>query len=108
MGTKNLLHNRQKNYWLNNIADGLGWSQLDSLQTDAYATGQALYALKSIRAIEMLPMPQLIKKASQFLLKHTVNRWFMACKDKVISVRALYESSGFPHGNDQFISAAGS
>lgn len=85
--------------------DDGGWSQLDSMQTDAYATGQALYALQQSGQLEAdAPAYQ---KGVAFLINtqqpdgswHIVSRSFPSVP---------FVNSGFPHGGDQFISAAGS
>lgn len=78
-------------------ADG-GWAQLDGLETDAYATGQAMVALQgagihSGRGVAYLLRTQL---ADGTWHVRTRSSPFQPLKD-----------SGFPHGRDQWISAAG-
>ncbi|MEP7373995.1 MAG: prenyltransferase/squalene oxidase repeat-containing protein [Chitinophagaceae bacterium] len=85
-------------------ADG-GWSQLDSLPTDAYATGQSLYALnQSGRLAVTAPAYQ---KGIDFLLniQQSDGSWHVITRSYPF---VPYVSSGFPHNKDQFISAAGS
>jgi ankyrin repeat protein len=84
-------------------ADG-GWSQLPTLTSDAYATGQALVALAESGALA--PTDAAYKRGVQFLLNTQFEdgSWFV--KTRAIALQPLFEI-GFPHGRDQWISAAG-
>ena len=82
-----------------------GWSQLDSLPTDAYATGQSLYALYQAGLLTVTTPSY--QKGVDFLLSSQ----FPDGSWKVITRSYPFQSyvnSGFPHEKDQFISAAGS
>ena len=84
-------------------ADG-GWSQLDALPSDAYATGQSLYAL---HLAGLLPTDApAYQKGIDFLLNTQLpdGSWQVQTRS-FPSVDYVY--SGFPHGDNQFISAAG-
>jgi ankyrin repeat protein len=83
-------------------ADG-GWSQLPTLASDAYATGQALVALEQSGAIP--PTDTVYKRGVEFLRKTQLEdgSWFV--KSRAIAIQPYFES-GFPHGRNQFISAA--
>jgi ankyrin repeat protein len=85
-------------------ADG-GWSQLPTLTSDAYATGQALVALAESGALATTDPAY--KRGVQFLLNSQFEdgSWFV--KTRAIPLQPLFEI-GFPHGRDQWISAAGS
>ena len=80
-----------------------GWSQLPTLESDAYATGQALVTLQ---ATGMKPTDQVYERGAAFLLKTQFadGSWFV--KSRAEAFQPYFES-GFPHGNDQWISAAG-
>lgn len=82
-----------------------GWSQLPSLGSDAYATGQALVALKESSALAA--GDPVYRRGVAFLLKTQLSdgSWFV--KSRAIPLQPHFES-GFPHGKDQFISAAAS
>ena len=82
-----------------------GWSQLDSLQTDAYATGQSLYALN--QSGQLAVTAPAYQKGIAFLLSTQLadGSWHVKTRSYPF---VPYMYSGFPHGNDQFISAAGS
>jgi len=84
-------------------ADG-GWSQDPGLASDAYATGQALYALHVGGG--MATSDPVYQKGLQFLLRtqDADGSWF-------VSKRAIpannYFDAGFPHGESQFASFNG-
>jgi hypothetical protein len=82
-----------------------GWSQLDSLPTDAYATGQSLYALNKSGQLKVTD--EAYQKGIDFLLKtqEADGSWHVKTRSFPF---VPYVNSGFPHGGDQFISAAGS
>ena len=80
-----------------------GWSQLPTLQSDAYATGQALYALH----VAGMPVTDPVyKKGVSFLLRtqDEDGSWF-------VNKRAIpannYFDAGFPHGESQYASFNG-
>ena len=80
-----------------------GWSQLAALQSDAYATGQALYAL----ALAGTPASGAVyRNGVDYLLRTqaTDGTWHVAARSKPVQP---YFESGFPYGRDQWISAAG-
>jgi hypothetical protein len=83
-------------------ADG-GWAQLDTLSSDAYATGQALYALRAAEALSR----NALDKAVGFLLQTQLadGTWYV--RSRAYPVQTNYFDTGFPHGRDQWISAAG-
>lgn len=83
-------------------ADG-GWGQLPTLESDAYATGEALVALLESGALRA--NAPIVQRGVQFLLKTQLadGSWFVA--RRAIPIQP-YVDAGFPHGNDQFISAA--
>lgn len=85
-------------------ADG-GWSQLPSLGGDAYATGQALFALKESGALAVNDAAY--KRGVQFLINTQLEdgSWFV--RSRAVPFQPFFES-GFPHGHDQWISAAAS
>lgn len=84
-------------------ADG-GWGQLDSLPSDAYATGQSLYALH--QSGQLGTDAPVYQKGITFLLQtqEQDGSWNVQTRS-FPSVEYVY--SGFPHGDNQFISAAG-
>jgi squalene cyclase len=80
-----------------------GWAQLPSMQSDAYATGQALAALGHSGALPVTD--PVFKRGVQFLLKTQAadGSWFV--RSRAIPLQPHFEA-GFPYGKDQFISAA--
>lgn len=81
-----------------------GWSQLAMLPSDAYATGQALYALNQAGG---LSTDDAAYQRGVTFLRETQMRdgsWFV--ESHAIPIQPSLDA-GFPHGTDQFISAAG-
>jgi len=83
-------------------ADG-GWAQLPGLQSDAYATGQALYALRIGGG--MSPVHETYRKGVSNLLQTQLPDGTWLVHTRSYPVQPYFES-GFPHGPDQWISAA--
>jgi hypothetical protein len=83
-------------------ADG-GWSQTPSLASDAYATGQALAALAEGGA--RIRKDPACERAVKFLLNSQLadGSWYV--RSRAIPLQPYFESD-FPHGHDQWISAA--
>jgi hypothetical protein len=79
-----------------------GWAQLPTMSSDAYATGQALYAL---RASGMSPQDGVYQRGVAYLLRTQLEdgTWFV--RSRAFGFQPYFES-GFPHGVDQFISAS--
>jgi len=84
-------------------ADG-GWAQLPGLGTDAYATGQAVYALR-VGAGLPASQPE-IQRAVRYLLQTQLadGTWYV--RRRAYPFQPTMKS-GFPHGRDSWISAAG-
>ncbi|MDX1943903.1 MAG: prenyltransferase/squalene oxidase repeat-containing protein [Pirellulaceae bacterium] len=91
--------------------DDGGWSQLDggepksATETDAYATGTALVALHQAGEICVCEEPY--QRGIAYLLSTQLDdgTWRVASRSKPFQT---YFETGFPHGKDQFISAAAS
>ena len=81
-----------------------GWSQLPSMGSDAYATGEALYALNA--AGRMPAADPLYAKGVKYLLNTQAADGSWHVKSRSIWLQPYFES-GFPYGHDQWISAAG-
>ena len=80
-----------------------GWSQLPTLDPDAYATGLSLFALKSAG----MPVTDPVYEAGvAFLLgsQYQDGAWFV--RTRAFPLQPYFES-GFPFGRHQWISAAG-
>ncbi len=84
-------------------ADG-GWSQLSHTESDAYATGQVLYALNT--AARMAATSPVYQKGVDYLLRTQAVDGTWHVKTRAIWLQPYFES-GFPYGRDQFISTAG-
>lgn len=83
-------------------SDG-GWAQLSGLASDAYATGQALVALKQAGALPATDPAY--KRGIEFLMKTQLEDGSWYVKSRAIPLQPFFES-GFPYGPDQWISAA--
>jgi hypothetical protein len=83
-------------------ADG-GWSQLPTLESDAYATGQVLVAL---HAAGMRTTDPVYQRGADFLLRTQAPDGSWHVKTRAEPVQVYFET-GFPYGVDQFISTAG-
>ena len=81
-----------------------GWSQLATTGSDAYATGQVLYALNV--AGGMPASDAVYQKGIDFLLRTQAADGTWHVKTRAIWLQPYFES-GFPYGRDQFISTAG-
>src|SRR5262249_42760575 len=83
---------------------GGGWSQLDTPEADSYATGQALYALYTAGVLRA--NDEAYRKGVDFLLRTQLpdGSWLVASRSFPLQP---YKESGFPHGKDQWTSAAG-
>jgi hypothetical protein len=79
-----------------------GWRQSGSLPSDAYATGESLYALAQTGATS--PANASYRKGVQFLLhtQHADGTWFVPSHSPRIQA---YFEGGFPYGHDQWISS---
>jgi ankyrin repeat protein len=83
-------------------ADG-GWSQLRSLSSDAYATGQALVALRESGALAV--SSPAYKRGTKFLMETQLEDGSWYVKTRALPIQPYFESE-FPHGRDQWISAS--
>ena len=81
-----------------------GWAQLDALRCDAYATGQAIYALRE--AGGATAADPAIDKGIDFLCRTQDDdgSWFV---NKRAAPLNFYTDAGFPHGESQYASFAG-
>ena len=83
-------------------SDG-GWAQLSTLPSDAYATGQALVALREAGGVPATDTAY--KRGVEFLLKTQFEDGSWYVKSRAIPIQPFFEA-GFPYGHDQWISAA--
>ncbi|MEJ1963491.1 MAG: prenyltransferase/squalene oxidase repeat-containing protein [Gammaproteobacteria bacterium] len=83
--------------------DDGGWSQLPALDSDSYATGQALVALHEAGIPAGAPV---YRKGVRFLVETQLSDGSWHVKTRSEPSQTYFES-GYPHGVDQFISAAG-
>ena len=84
-------------------SDG-GWVQLASMGTDAYATGEALYALHV--GGKMALTDEVFQRGMKYLLTTQAADGSWHVKTRSIPVQPYFDS-GFPYAHDQWISAAG-
>jgi squalene cyclase len=83
------------------LANG-GWSQLPTLDADAYATGIALYAMYEAR----VPVSHDAYRAGlKYLLSTQAADGTWHVKTRALPIQPYFES-GYPYGHDQWISAA--
>jgi len=82
-------------------ADG-GWSQRAELSSDAYATGQTLFALASTGVMQS--RDPVYQRGVRFLLatQHADGSWYVRSRSP--KFQPFFES-GFPYGHDQWISS---
>jgi ankyrin repeat protein len=80
-----------------------GWSDLDSMESSAFATGKSLYALQ----IAGLPASDAAYlRAVKFLLNTQLEDGSWHVKTRAMAFQPYFDA-GFPHGFDQWISASG-
>ena len=82
-----------------------GWAQLPNLSSDALATGQTVYALRVAAGLKN-SRPE-IDRARRFLLTTQLEDGTWYVRRRTFPFQPTM-SSGFPHGRDSWISAAGS
>ncbi len=80
-----------------------GWRQLDTLPTDAYATGTALVALREAAGLPASHPAYAGGVAYLLRTQRPDGSWHVRSRSKPFQP---YYESGFPHEKDQFISAA--
>jgi hypothetical protein len=79
-----------------------GWAQLTTLPSDAYATGQALYALQTSGLLSK----QCLARAVRYLLETQAADGTWHVRSRAYPLQPRYFDTGFPYGRDQWISAA--
>jgi ankyrin repeat protein len=84
-------------------SDG-GWTQLPGLPPDAYATGHALVALRESGFFTAASRD--FMRGVRYLLRTQEADGSWHVRGRALPLQSLFES-GFPHGRDQWISAAG-
>lgn len=83
-------------------ADG-GWAQTADMESDAYATGSALYAMQAAGGLPYDDPHR--QRAAEFLLESQQADGSWHVKSRSEPFQTHYET-GFPHGKDQFISTS--
>ena len=84
--------------------DDGGWGQRPGFVSDAYATGQALYALN--KAAALATSDPVCRRGIEFLRRTQLEDGSWYVQSRAVKFQPYFES-GFPHGHDQWISAAG-
>lgn len=84
-------------------SDG-GWSQTPGLNSDAYATGQAVYALRIAGGLD--GSHPAVGRGVRFLLQTQLEDGTWHVRRRAFPFQPTM-NSGFPHGRDSWISAAG-
>jgi len=82
-------------------SDG-GWSQTPYLTSDAYATGQVLYALAELGSTSETA----VQKGVAFLLRTQATDGSWHVKSRAMKIQPYFQS-GFPYDHDQWISQSG-
>jgi N-acyl-D-amino-acid deacylase len=84
--------------------DDGGWAQLDTMQSDAYATGMTLCVLLMTGG---QPTDVACRRGLEYLLETQLDdgSWHVSTRSKPVQV---YFDNGDPHGKDQFISTPAS
>ena len=80
-----------------------GWSQLDAMPTDAYATGMALYAMYQAG---VSTKDAAYQAGLRFLLRTQAPDGTWHVKTRALPIQPYFET-GYPYDHDQWISAAG-
>jgi hypothetical protein len=80
-----------------------GWGQVPGLGSDAYATGQALVALRE--SGELAAASTAYRRGAKYLMESQVadGSWYV--RTRSIPIQPYFDAA-FPYGNDQFISTA--
>lgn len=86
-------------------AEDGGWAQQPEMQTEAYSTGSALVAL--VDSGQLRTEDPAFRRGIEFLLRTQLEDGTWKVVSRSRPIQTPYES-GFPHGDDQFISSAGS
>lgn len=81
--------------------DGGGWAQRDDMEPDAYATGISLYAL---HVAGISTTNDAYRKGVRFLQQNQYQDGSWLVKTRAFPTQPYFES-GYPFGNNQFISA---
>jgi len=81
-----------------------GWSQLPGIETDAYATGQALVALR--RSGMVAASDPAFQRGIDYLMRTQLSDGSWLVRSRTFPVQP-YKDSGFPHDKNQWISASG-
>jgi hypothetical protein len=81
-----------------------GWSQLPAMESDAYATGEALYALQAVNAVPA--SDPACRRGIEYLIKSQAKDGSWHVKTRSLPIQPYFES-GFPYEHDQWISSAG-
>ncbi len=84
-------------------ADG-GWAGNRYLESDAYSTGEALYALHESGVLSA--RDRVYQRGVAYLLKSQRQDGSWHVKSRAVKFQPYFQS-GFPHDHDQWISAAG-
>jgi hypothetical protein len=79
-----------------------GWAQRDELESDAYATGQTLYALTSAAGMRSSDAPY--QRGVKYLLstQRADGSWYV--RSRAVKFQPYFDS-GFPYVHDQWISS---
>ena len=80
-----------------------GWAQLPALQSDAYATARAIYAMRE--ALGEKADAVTLRKGIQYLRKTQLEDGTWHVATRAFPFQPLVDT-GFPHGRDQWVSAA--
>ena len=101
-GNKDAIHKAARALLAEQRADG-GWAQIPTLASDAYATGQALVALKDSGMLGVAD-PAYQRGAHSLLnTQFEDGSWYV--RSRSLAIMPFFESD-FPYGRNQWISAA--
>lgn len=102
-GSQSAMEQAAKELMQSQRPDG-GWAQLPHMGSDAYATGEALYAMNVGAKIPVTD--ETYQKGVRYLMRTQAADGSWHVKTRSLPLQPYFES-GFPYAHDQWISAAG-